>query len=210
MAQIFISHSNKDDELVNFFSRSGVGTKVRIIFEEIEKICNGWITSEKIKADIFNSNAIFVVLSSNVENIQHTRDWVVAEAGAASNKDIWVFERNTDVGKITIVTPFLRHYVVFEPNDNYLSYVHQIFESYDDSHVLGTVLLTTGIGAFLGKGEGAVAGAAAGLALSDRSSIRPVGVQIRCVYCSSSYNVHLPQDIKAFRCAVCNSNLSLI
>ena len=36
MAQIFVSHSAKDAELVGFLAKAGAGTKVRLVFEEFE------------------------------------------------------------------------------------------------------------------------------------------------------------------------------
>lgn len=81
MAHIFISHSGKDKDLRDFFSNAFAGTKVKAIFEEFEKILIGKVTSEQIARDIENSKAVFVILSQNVQDIPHTRDWVVCETG---------------------------------------------------------------------------------------------------------------------------------
>lgn len=209
MADIFVSHSSQDVQLVDFFSRLAAGTKVRLVFEEFEKIISGAVSSSSIKAHIEGAKAVFLLLSPNVQGIPHTRDWVLWESGVAANKDIWVFERLSDRGRVSVITPFLRHYVVFEANDSYFRYLRPVLESYDDSHVLGTMLVTTGIGALLGRGSGAAAGAAAGLMMSDRSNLRPRGLQIVCGNCSSSYHVHLPEGQAQFRCPVCNRFLAL-
>lgn len=209
MAQIFISHSEKDKDLRNFFSNAFAGTKVKAVFEEFEKILTGKVTSKQIGEDIENSKAVFVVLSESIEVIPHTRDWVVWETGVAKNRDIWVFEPYLQLGKISVVTPYLKHYAVFNMNDFWLGYIRRIIESYDDSHVLPTLLVTTGIGGLLGKGEGAALGALTGLAISDRSQKRPTGVGVVCLKCSSSYNVHIPQGINIFRCPICNSVLKI-
>jgi hypothetical protein len=37
MAQIFVSHSKDDKDLVDFFSKAVKGTKVKAVFEEFEK-----------------------------------------------------------------------------------------------------------------------------------------------------------------------------
>jgi len=84
MAQIFISHSAIDGDLVDFFSRAGAGTKVRLVFEEFEKIMNGSVTPVQVGNDIDQSQAMFVVLSRNVEDVEHTRDWVLWETGRAN------------------------------------------------------------------------------------------------------------------------------
>ena len=85
MTQIFISHSKKDEELKNFFLKAFGLTNVKAIFEEFESITRGEVSSLDVMRDIDASRAIFVVLSRNVQNIHHTRDWVVSEAGRGRN-----------------------------------------------------------------------------------------------------------------------------
>ena len=113
MAQIFISHSKKDEDFVNFFSKAFEVTKVKPIFEEFEDILRGKTTSFEVIEDIEKSRAIFVILSQNVQNIPHTRDWVVWETGIAKNRDIWIFEPSSQLGRIRVAIPFLRNYVIF-------------------------------------------------------------------------------------------------
>jgi len=213
MAQIFVSHSQKDKDLVSFFSSAFAGTNVRAIFEEFEKIIKDKdkVTSKHIIKDIESSKAVFVILSQNVQDIPHTRDWVIWETGVAKNRDIWVFEPYSQFGKISIVIPYLRHYVIFNTSDDWLRYIRRIIESYDDSHVLPTLLATGGIGAALveDKMGGAVLGALAGLAISDKSKERPTGVGVICSNCLSSYNIHIPKNMNIFRCPVCNKYLKL-
>jgi len=219
MAQIFVSHSQKDEDLKNFFSNAFLGTKVAGIFEEFEKILGGKVTSVKIARDIENSRAVFVILSQNVQDIPHTRDWVVWETGVAKNKDIWIFEPYPQFGKISVVTPFLRHYAIFALNDSWLGYIRRIIESYDDSHTLGTALVTGGLGAIIGsalsedESEGAIAGGILGglygLAVSDKTKFRPTGLKTECVSCSSTYAVHIPQGMTTIRCPVCNKFLEM-
>lgn len=212
MAQIFISHSQKDKDLRDFFSNAFAGTKVKAIFEEFEKILRGQVTSEHIKKDIENSKAVFVILSQNVQDIPHTRDWVIWETGVAKNRDIWVFEPYSQFGRISVITPYLKHYVIFDTSDDWLGYIRRIIESYDDSNVLQTLLLTGGVGALLAEKDkisGAVLGTLLGLAISDKSKGRPTGIGVICSECSSSYNIHIPQGINVFRCPVCNVHLKI-
>ncbi len=212
MAQIFVSHSSKDRSAVSLFSEAAASTKVRLVFEEFEKFFTGEITATKIQGHIHESKAVFIILSEHVEMLSHTRDWVGWESGVASSgvpKDIWIFEPWRQLGRIGVAIPRLRHYVLFDINDSYRTYIRRIIESYDASHVLPTLLLTAGVGALIGRGEGAIAGAAAGLMLSDRSASRPSGVQVICAKCQSSFHVHLPQTIHDFRCPVCSTALRL-
>jgi len=212
MSQIFISHSQKDQALKDFIANAFAITKVKAIFEEYEKIINGTVTADKIAEDIGNSQAVFVLLSDNIQNIPHTRDWVVWETGIAKNKDIWVFEPFLQSGLISVVTPYLKHYVLYNTNDSWLNYIRKIIESYDDSHVLPTILAAGSVGAILAeknKAEAAFLGALAGVFLSDKSGDRPSGNPIMCTNCSSSYSIHLPTSVGTFRCPICNSALKL-
>ncbi len=208
MAQIFISHSKKDKDFVDFFSKTFATTKVKAIFEEFEKILTGKITRPKVERDIETSNAIFVILSQNVESMPHTRDWVVWETGVAKNKDIWIFEPYSQFGRISVLTPSLRHYVIFDTNDACLGYIEKIIESYDDSHIAQTVLIGGGIGMAFGKVKGAVIGGGlAAILASNKSKERPTGIGVTCKDCCSSYNIHIPQGMNIFRCPVCNKPL---
>jgi hypothetical protein len=208
MAQIFISHSSRDRELVDFFARIGARSKVRLVFEELEKLLSGPVNAGHIREGIEASNAVFILLSRHVHSIPYTRDWVVWESGVGHNKDIWVLELNSDHGRINVITPFLRHYVVFEPIDLHFSYLSQVVASYDDSSVLPAIAVGGGLGAAFGE-VGAVVGALAGAALSNPARLRPPGVPITCQLCKSSYAIHIPQGNTIFRCPVCNGRLRL-
>src|SRR5579862_9271266 len=159
MAQIFISHSAKDIALKNFINQAFATTKVEAKYEEIEAIVQGQRTAQQIGADIAQSNAVFILLGQNVENLKHTQQWVLWESGFAAgaalqaNKDIWVFEAFEDGSKLTVAIPHLHHHVCFQYTDPWLAYLRAIVSAYDDSHVLPTMLK--------GAGAGVVAGLAA-------------------------------------------------
>ena len=208
MAQIFISHSARDIALVDFLSRIGARSKVRLVFEEIEKLVTGSINAPKIRADIEASSAVFIILSKYVESIPYTRDWIVWESGVSHNKDIWVFENHSDQGKISVVIPFLRHYVLFQPIDLHFPYINQVVASCDDSGVLPAMAVAGGLGAAFG-GSGTLVGVLAGAVLANPARSRPLGRQIMCPLCMSSYAIHLPQGTTTFRCPICNRILQL-
>ncbi|MDQ1591604.1 MAG: hypothetical protein QOG71_2231 [Pyrinomonadaceae bacterium] len=213
MAQIFISHSAKDDDLKNFFNKGFATSSVTAKYEEIEQLLKGTITTEAIKQDISVSNAIFVLLSPNVETLSHTRDWVGFEVGFAagvggSNKDIWVFENIRDVGSLEMVIPSFDHYVVYDTSDVALVYVKRIIESYNDMRVLRNMAAGSGGGAMLAQDKvgGAVVGGIIGLIYSALSTGRPEGIEVTCPNpkCLLKYRIHLPQFMMQYRCAKCN------
>jgi hypothetical protein len=143
MATIFVSHSQKDKPTIHFFLEAFAGTKVKPHFEEFEKESPSGVTADKIEQDIKQSNAVFILLSENVEHLNHTRDWVNWECGVAKNKEIWVFEPYGSLGKISIVIPHFNHYVRFEIREDWRKYLLSVIESYDDSHVFPVLSATT-------------------------------------------------------------------
>src|SRR5258707_1390656 len=84
MAQIFVSHSSRDTESVDFLSRAFASTQVRAVFEDFDAILKGAATAARIANNIRQSNAIFVLLGRSVETLKHTRDWVNWESGVAA------------------------------------------------------------------------------------------------------------------------------
>jgi len=220
VARIFVSHSQRDDDIKSLFSMAFASTNVMAVFEEIERIRRKEITSFQVGQDVNSSNAIFVLLSKNVTEIPYTRDWIAAESGIGWNKDVWVFEPYWQSGEIDVVIPMVRHYVVYQNDSASLDYIRRIIESYDDSHVGLATILGTLVGAGLGhaiaeeeKGLGAVAGGAiggaAGMYFADKSRIRPIGAGLRCPGCNNVYAIHVPLDQMTIRCPVCNTLLDI-
>ncbi|MBI5894114.1 MAG: hypothetical protein HZB79_10830 [Deltaproteobacteria bacterium] len=206
MAQIFISHSKQDKDIIHFFLEAFAGTKVKPHLEELENEPPTGITANKIENDIQTSNAVFVLLSENVEHLKHTRDWIVWECGIGKNKDIWIFEPSEQLGKIRVVVPHFNHYVLFERTEDWRKYLRSLIASYDDSHVLPTLSASTAGGALLNekdRGSGAAIGFAVGLVglLLHNMSKPSFGIDVRCWKCSSNYKIH---NYGKFRCGVCN------
>ena len=214
MAQIFISHSQRDGQMVNFFLRAFAGTKVKPLFQELEKEPANGITEKEITRNIETSDAIFVLLSKTVESLAHTGYWVAWECGTAKNKDIWIFEPFAAGCRIHVVIPRFNHYVRFEQNDNWRKYIRSVIDSYDDSHVLPMLSSGASIGAALDE-EDRARGAAKGLlvGISDlllRNFSKPsFGYLIKCLKCHSTFSVHIPDGVFDFRCANCNAHLAL-
>lgn len=208
MAQIFISHSQRDEQAKNFFYRAFSGTAVLPIWMEYEGATTSSIDDE-IERKIQASNAVFFLLSESVERLLFTRDWVLWENGKVTNKDIWLFEPEESFGKITVLLPRFRHYVRYQRNSGWREYVNSIVRSYDDSSVLGWAGAGAGIGAMLSaedRGAGAFLGGLAGaIAESIGRATAPSGIAVTCLKCSYSYGVHLPDTVSQFRCARCNN-----
>lgn len=221
MAQIFISHSQKDKEIISLFTKAFSVTSVISKFEELEKLCGQKIDQENIRNDIKRSGAVFILLSENVNNIPHTRDWITWESGVASNKDVWVFELKDDFNKIKVLIPKINHFVVFNITDGWIPYIRKIIESYDKPPLRSTVLKGTamglGVSALVNQSvrkkadrkennlAGAFIGGVGALLVSLTGKERPNGTEIMCKSCGSSYRLHIViNDGARFRCPVCN------
>ncbi|HEX3682191.1 MAG TPA: hypothetical protein VHU83_06580 [Bryobacteraceae bacterium] len=211
MAQIFVSHSSKDVASRTLLANAFAATNVRGMFEEFDAIAKGPADAARIRDDIRQSNAVFILLGTNVEALRHTRDWVGHEGGIAAetNKDIWVLEPITEADALSIVIPHFRHYVSFNPADErWQGYLTQIIASYDDSHFLKGMSAGAVTGAALAPREEMLGGIALGafsgvLLAAFSSSTRPPGAPFRCPQCLSVYSVHLCANW--LRCPVCNS-----
>ena len=211
MAQIFISHSKLDKEFIHFFLEAFAGTRVKPHLEELEEELPSGINAQRIERDVQASNAVFVLLSENVEGLKHTRDWINWECGTAFNKPIWVFEPIEASEKITIIIPHLNHYALFEKNEEWRKYLRLIIESYDDSNVLPTLSVAAGSGALLNEKDrwsGGVWGFGVGLVglLLKNLSNPSFGISIQCWNCNSNYKIH---HKGFFRCPVCNAKCFL-
>ncbi|HXM47860.1 MAG TPA: hypothetical protein VN956_08315 [Pyrinomonadaceae bacterium] len=119
MAQIFISHSQRDEGIKNLFLRAFRGAGVTDLYREYEQAPPVGVTAELIERDIEGSSAVFVLLSETVEALPSARDWILFECGiaAAKKKPVWVFEPYSSFGKITTTIPRFEHYVRFNEND---------------------------------------------------------------------------------------------
>ncbi|MGA2122139.1 MAG: hypothetical protein ABSG49_08880 [Methanoregula sp.] len=225
MSHIFVSHSQKDKEIISLFSMAFGSTPVRAVFMEFEKMMDGKIVNpEDIRNQIKNATAVFILLSKNVNDISHTRDWIVWESGLAASlgKEIWVFEPTSDFGKINVVIPGFTHFVPIDVDiKQSLAYLRAIIESYDDSQMLSSAAAFGFLGAIGGtmlasprqREDAAVAGAALGgffgLIMGTKQNLRPMGISTQCIYCKRVYHVHVPFEYE-FRCPGCNNNLRLI
>jgi len=89
LKQIFVSHSSKDTRLINLITLSFKGRRIVPFFARREMA--GENPVEKIIKAIDSSMALFLLMTENVVNDTHTRDWVVFEIGVAKAKNVPIF-----------------------------------------------------------------------------------------------------------------------
>lgn len=173
MAQIFISHSQRDEDIKDLFLRAFRGTGVTDIYQEYEDAPPTGVTAEIIERNIEASSALFVLLSERVQGLQHTRDWILFECGLAKNKSIWVFEPYELYGRITVTMLRFNHYVRFRNDSVFRQYIHSIIASYNDGPMWGK-LGSTALGGLAYGPWGAVGGFILGLLASQVSRLLQV------------------------------------
>src|ERR1044072_553187 len=213
MAQIFNSHSQRDEDIKNHFYRAFSGTSVVPIWQEYEKPLSVPV-DVVIERKIQSSSAVFVLLSENVEKLPYTRDWILWECGKVTDKEIWVFEPNESLGKISLVIPRFNHYVRYERDGISRDYINSIIKAYDDSSLFGWAAGGAGLGAALNPGDrggGAIIGTFLGAIIeSARRPKAPAGHPVTCLKCAYSYSIHLLSNRGPFRCAKCNNMMEIV
>ena len=137
MAQIFISHSQYDEDIRTFFDEVFAGTKVKAIrveFEKMELKKYNLPLSEFIIHQLKTSDALFVLLGPNINRSQFTQSWVGFETGFAvgweHTQHIWVFEPMNHA-PIQFPIPFLHHYVPYVMSDGWHDYIKSIVKAYE-------------------------------------------------------------------------------
>lgn len=88
-SQIFVSHSSKDNKLINLTVLVFKDREIAPFFAR--RIMMGENPVEKITNAIENSLALFVLMTYNVVQDKDTRDWVVFEIAIAKSKNMPIF-----------------------------------------------------------------------------------------------------------------------
>jgi hypothetical protein len=109
--QVFLSHSRKDRQIVQYFVDKFDDTGIKPVLMEFEK----WSRNRRpnwqwIKDEIKESKALFLLLSRNITRKQQTQNWVSFEIGLASMCippiPVFVFEEE----EVYFPIPYLSHY----------------------------------------------------------------------------------------------------
>jgi hypothetical protein len=105
MSKIFLSHSRKDKELVDLVKRSmGVMSFQTVVYEDLPDEDRPKPDWNAIKEQIQYSDMVFLFITSNVSNSQHTTYWVNHEVSLASayEKPLIVFQLEGDHPELPI------------------------------------------------------------------------------------------------------------
>ena len=176
MSSIFISHSQRDSQMRDFFAGIFGRTNVKANLVEYEQFQPpAW---PHIQQQISTSAAMVVLLGPNMALLSHTQMWVGSESGAVPPpKEVWVFEHFQHLSDVPI--PNTHHYMQYAFDAPYEQYIKAVIESYDDSPILPGAVGGGLIGALTGP-PGIVVGAMLGALATNPSRNRPIGITVQC------------------------------
>ena len=207
MATIFISHSQKDTDLVVNIKKilENVG-HTPIIEEFIPQESQQQIPYEEIRNNVNKSSFVFLFLTDNVVETDYTKNWVIYEVGVESNAStrVFVFERSGT--PIPYPIPYVTDYALFNPDRT-----DDMLEIQKLAKGLGKMskkLLTAGAGAAAGSifgPLGIVLGAVGGYVLGPDSEKPP---KVKCPHCNVTFNYYSLR-IKDFNCPCCRKQILL-
>ena len=122
MVVVFVSHSRRDENIINFFTKVFSRIGIKSIFMELEDLSYKDAGNEIANSIREECDAVIVLLGKNVlyaprRSTRHTRNWVAFEVGVAAGckKSVWVFE-NSRI-PIYFPIPYITDYYKYKLND---------------------------------------------------------------------------------------------
>lgn len=208
MANIFISHSRRDEDLVTAMAKilRNIGHDP-IIEEFIPEEEKEPVPYEEIRKNVSVSNFVFLFLTDNIVATEYTHNWVAFEVGltASAQKRLFVFERAGV--PVPYPIPYLTDYMIFDAaSTNDLLNIQTLSKKLAE---IPKDVVGAGMGALLGLPFGPIGlilGGLAGGVLGASASEEILKVQ--CPHCSVSFNYYSPQYYK-FSCPACRKNIHL-
>lgn len=208
VANIFISHSKRDKELVITIEKilKNIG-HTPIIEEFIPEENMELIPYEEIRKNVDMSDYVFLFLTDNIIKTEFTHNWVSFEVGVAANarKRLFVFER---LGvPVPYPIPYLTDYMVFAEDDiNEILNIQLLSKKLKET---SKTLKGAGIGALIGipfGPLGLIVGSSIGYLCGARSQKQTR--KIYCPKCQIFFNYHSLKHTK-FGCPSCRNEIIL-
>jgi len=208
MANIFISHSRQDEELVIAMAKvlRNIGHNP-IIEEFISEEEKELVPYEEIRKNVSLSNYLFLFLTDNIIATEYTHNWVLFEVGltASTKKRLFVFERAGV--PVPYPIPYLTDYMIF--NKNSTNDILDIQALAKKLRELPRTAIGAGVGALVGSAFGPIGlliGGLSGAFLG--AEVKDKILKVQCPYCGVSFNYYSPQYSK-FSCPACRREIML-
>jgi len=212
MAIIFISHSKRDEQLVQNIQSVLLNVGHTPIIEEfIPESMKEPIPYEEIRKNVQQSDAVFLFLTDEVVRTEYTKNWVIEEDGVALDRHIPVFVFERKGFPIHYPIPYVTDYMLFDPYT--IEDVLNIQKLAKDIGKIPADWVTAGFGGLIGAIFGPLGiaiGAIGGWLLGPKGKPPIPGIRIKCPYlgCRTEYNYWSP-NITSFNCPICRQPIDL-
>lgn len=200
--KVFISHSRRDEELVDRIDRALDLVGYDTLIYEWEDIPDEEPDRDAIKRKMSECDACFVFPTPTVRGQEVTPAWLIAESSIAGDQNIptAVFKEEGDSYEINF--PYFDILVVYDRAELPLQLQERINElmkaqGNEAAGAIGGGLLGA---AAIGTGGAALVGALLGAALSSGDDTAP---QVQCPACECAFTFWGDSD--AFRCPHCHT-----
>lgn len=210
MAVIFISHSKRDEQLVQNIQTVLINLGHTPIIEEfISESMKEPIPSEEIRKNVQLSNAVFLFLTDEVVRTKYTENWVSCEDSLALDRHIPVFVFERKGFPIHYPIPYVTDYMLFDPYA-----IEDILNIQKLAKEIGKIppnWITAGFGALVGAIFGPLGiaiGGLGGLLVGPKGEPPIPNIRIKCQNCRTEYNYWSP-NITRFSCPSCRKPLEL-
>lgn len=212
MAIIFISHSKRDEQLVQNIQIVLLNVGHTPIIEEfIPESMKELIPYEEIRKNIQQSDALFLFLTDEIVRTEYTKNWVIYEDGLASDRHIPVFVFERKGFPIHYPIPYVTDYMAFDPYT-----VEDILNVQKLAKDIGKIpadWITAGFGGLIGAifgPLGIAVGAIGGWLLGPKGKPPIPGIRIKCPHssCRTEYSYWSP-NITSFNCPICRQPIDL-
>lgn len=210
LANIFISHSKRDEQLVRNIQSVLINLKQTPIIEEfIPEESKEPIPYEEIRKNIKLSHSVFLFLTDEIVKTEYTKNWVIFEVGLASHSGtpLFVFERKGF--PISYPIPYVTDYMLFDPTN--VEDILNIQKLAGEIGKLSPSVIAGGLGALIGAPFGPlgiVVGSLGGIALSSKRAPPIQMERIICDQCKVSFNYWSP-EISTFCCPMCRKEIKI-
>ena len=210
MTIIFISHSKRDEQLVQNIQTILINVGHTPIIEEfIPESMKEPIPNEEIRKNVQQSDAVFLFLTDEIVRTKYTENWVIYEVGLASDRQIPVFVFERKGFPIHYPIPYITDYMVFDPYS--IKDALNIQTLAKDMGKLPADWITAGFGALIGSIFGPLGiaiGAVGGWLLGPKGGPPIPEIRIACPHCRTEYNYWSP-NIISFSCPICRQPIKL-
>jgi len=213
--KIFISHSKYDVEMIKTFNTAIQNLGHKAYIYDYEKHDDYLAPNEDIKLEIKKSNCLFIFLSENVINREHTKSWIISEAAIARDANIRVFLCKPNDLITEMVIPYISDYFIYNKNDpkDILTIQRIMKDNFNEQVGAKRTLVGGGLGGVLGipfGPFGIIAGAIGGAILGKLTQPGNIySLKIKCNKCNHSY-IYYSTAINIFKCPICNNQIEVI